>query len=98
MYFTYTLVLTLGLVLTLPYYLLRFRKYWPTIPDRLGFLKLPQLRNAIWVHAVSVGEVKAVEKLLERLRQMFPRKPLVVSTSTPDGQQIAREWRDNIVH
>ncbi|HYR91704.1 MAG TPA: 3-deoxy-D-manno-octulosonic acid transferase [Terriglobia bacterium] len=98
MYFTYTLVLALGLVLTLPYYLVRFRKYLPTIPDRLGFLRVPQLRNAIWVHAVSVGEVKAVEKLLERLRQKFPEKPLVVSTSTPAGQQLARERRDIIDH
>src|SRR6266850_8398224 len=98
MYFTYTLVLALGLVLTLPYYLVRFRKYLPTIPDRLGFLRVPQLRNAIWVHAVSVGEVKAVEKLLERLRQKFPEKPLVVSTSTPAGQQLARERRDIVDH
>jgi len=98
MYFTYTLVLTLGLVLTLPYYLVLFRKYLPTIPERLGFLKVPQLRNAIWVHAVSVGEVKAVEKLLERLRQKFPDKPLVVSTSTPAGQQLARERGDIIDH
>ncbi len=69
MYFTYTLMLTAGLLVTFPYYLIRFRKYLPTIADRLGFLKLPQLQDAIWIHAVSVGEVKAVEKLVERLRQ-----------------------------
>ena len=68
MYFTYTFILALGLVLTFPYYLVRFRKYLPTMADRLGSLKIPQLRRAIWVHAVSVGEVKAVEQLLERLR------------------------------
>jgi 3-deoxy-D-manno-octulosonic-acid transferase len=98
MYFTYTLVLTVGLILTFPYYLVLFRKYLPTVADRLGFLKVPQLRNAIWVHAVSVGEVKAVERLLERLRQRFPGRPLVVSTSTPTGQQLARERRDIIDH
>ena len=65
MYFTYTLILSLGLLLTLPYYLVRFRKYLPTLPDRLGLLSLPQLRHAVWVHAVSVGEVKAVEKLVK---------------------------------
>jgi 3-deoxy-D-manno-octulosonic-acid transferase len=66
----------------------------PTLPDRLGFLKIPQLRRSIWVHAVSVGEVKAVEKLLERLRQQFPGTPLVVSTATTAGQQLARERPD----
>ena len=98
MYFTYTLILTAGLLLALPYYLVRFRKYFPTLPDRFGFVKLPQLRNSIWVHAVSVGEVKAVERLLERLRQQFPGKPLIVSTATPTGQQLARERRDIVDH
>src|SRR5262249_13445046 len=94
MYFIYTFLLTLGLVLGSPYYLVRFRKYLPTLADRFGFLKLPHLRRAIWVHAVSVGEVKAVENLVKRLRRQFPYKPLVVSTATPTGQQLARQWRD----
>jgi 3-deoxy-D-manno-octulosonic-acid transferase len=98
MYFTYTLLLTLGLVVAFPYYLVRFRRYLPTLRDRLGFLSLPQLHQSIWVHAVSVGEVKAVEKLLGGLRQQFPGKPLVVSTATPTGQQLARERRDIIGH
>ncbi len=98
MYFTYTLILGLGLLLTLPYYIVRFRKYLPTLPDRLGFPSLPPLRHAVWVHAVSVGEVKAVERLVERLRGQFPGKPLVVSTATPTGQQLARERRDIIDH
>jgi len=98
MYFTYTLLLTLGLALTLPYYLVRFRKYLPTVADRFGFLKLPQLSKSIWVHAVSVGEVKAVERLLERLRQQFPGQTLVVSTATPTGQHLARERCDIVDH
>jgi 3-deoxy-D-manno-octulosonic-acid transferase len=96
MYFIYTLALTLGLFAALPYYLVRFRKYLPTVPDRLGFPKLPQLEGAIWIHAVSVGEVKAVEKLLEGLKQQYPGKPLVVSTVTPAGQALARQRRDII--
>ena len=98
MYFTYTLLLTVGLIVSFPYYLVRFRKYSPTLGDRFGFLKLPQLQGSIWVHAVSVGEVKAVEKLLERLHEQFPDKPLVVSTATPAGQQLARDRRDIVDH
>ena len=94
MYFIYTLILTFGLIVTFPYYLIRFRKYSPTFADRLGFLKIPHMRQSIWVHAVSVGEVRAVEKLLERLRQQFPDKPLVVSTATSTGQQLARQRHD----
>jgi len=98
MYLIYTFLLSVGLILTLPYYLIRFRRYRATFADRLGLLKIPQLKHTIWVHAVSVGEVKAVEKLLERLRQQFPDKPLVVSTATPAGQQLARERRDIVDH
>jgi 3-deoxy-D-manno-octulosonic-acid transferase len=64
----------------------------------LGRLKLPQLEGTIWIHAVSVGEVKAVEKLISRIRQQFPGRPLVVSTTTPTGQQLARDRRDLIDH
>src|SRR5438094_4602045 len=96
MYFIYTFALALGLLLTFPYYLVRFRKYLPTLPDRFGLGKLPHLKSSIWVHAVSVGEVKAMERLLEGLRQQFPEKPLVVSTVTPAGQALARERGDII--
>jgi 3-deoxy-D-manno-octulosonic-acid transferase len=98
MYFIYTFALSGGLLLAFPYYLVRFRKYLPTFRDRLGFLRLPQLQRSIWVHAVSVGEVKAVEKLLEGLRREFLDKPLVVSTATPAGQDLARQRRDIIDH
>jgi len=40
---------------------------------------------------VSVGEVRAVGKLLESLRRQYPGQPLVLSTTTPTGQKLARE-------
>ena len=98
MYFIYTLALLVGLLLAFPYYLVRFRKYLPSLRDRFGLLTLPQLHNSIWVHAVSVGEVKAVEKLLEGLRREFPDRHVVVSTATPAGQELARQRRDIIDH
>jgi 3-deoxy-D-manno-octulosonic-acid transferase len=98
MYFIYTLSLMLGLLLASPYYLCRFGRYFPTLRDRLGFTNLPQLKGSIWVHAVSLGEFKAVELLLERLRRQFPDKPLVVSTTTPAGQKVAAERRDIVDH
>ena len=98
MYRIYTWALRLGLTVITPYYLLGSRRYWPTLSDRLGRLKLPQLDGTIWIHAVSVGEVKAVEKLISRIREQFPGRPLVVSTTTPTGQQLARDRRDLIDH
>src|SRR5687767_12253476 len=96
MYGIYTWGLRLGLTVISPFYLLRSRKYWPTVSDRLGLLRIPVLRNTIWLHAVSVGEVKALEILMEKLREQYPRRPLVVSTTTPTGQELVRKRQDII--
>ena len=98
MYRTYTLALRLGLIVLSPYFLIRSRRYLPSLADRLGFLKLPNIHKSIWIHAVSVGEVKSVENLIARLRSEFPGRPVVVSTTTPTGQQLARTRRDIIDH
>lgn len=44
-----------------------------------------------WLHAVSVGEVLALRALVERMRADAPELPLVVSTSTPTGNRLARD-------
>jgi 3-deoxy-D-manno-octulosonic-acid transferase len=98
MHFIYTLLLTAGMIVIAPYYLVRFRRYLPTLTDRMGYLKIPQLKRSIWIHAVSVGEVKSVERLIEKLRGQYPSHPIVVSTATPAGQQLARARADIIDH
>jgi 3-deoxy-D-manno-octulosonic-acid transferase len=90
MYLVYTFLLYTALLLTLPWYALKFRKYAPTLKDRLGFLKIPTLQRTVWVHAVSVGEVKSVRKLIERLRLSHSGRPLVLTTTTPTGQELAQ--------
>jgi 3-deoxy-D-manno-octulosonic-acid transferase len=96
MYLAYSALLALGLLLSLPYWLwqaLRHGKYraglWQRlgrVPARLGGeASLP----AIWVHAVSVGEVLAVSQLVAELRRGFPQHRVVISTTTDTGQQLA---------
>jgi 3-deoxy-D-manno-octulosonic-acid transferase len=89
-HFIYTLLLLTGLLLSAPYYVLRSRRYAPTFKERLGFIAGPRLRRSIWVHAVSVGEVNAVQTLVERLRTKYPDRALVFSATTPAGQELAR--------
>lgn len=93
MYAIYTLLLTLALILALPYYVLSFKRYGSTIAERLGFLGKAS-EPSIWIHAVSVGEIKAVERLLELLRQEFPKRQILVSTTTLTGQQLVRQHID----
>ena len=47
--------------------------------------------GAIWIHAVSVGEVLAAKPLAEGLQRRFPGRKVFVSTTTETGQRLARE-------
>ncbi len=98
MHFLYTAVLLLALLLTLPYWLwkmLTAGKYRWGLAERLGSVPPRILRRppegCIWVHAVSVGEVLAVGKLVEGLASRHPQRRVFVSTTTATGQKLARE-------
>src|ERR1700722_16285161 len=47
--------------------------------------------SAIWIHAVSVGEVLASEPLVKEIKREFPDRAIFVSTTTETGQRLARE-------
>ncbi|MDP2654869.1 MAG: 3-deoxy-D-manno-octulosonic acid transferase [Candidatus Omnitrophota bacterium] len=47
-------------------------------------------RENIWVHAVSVGEVLAVAGLIQRIKSVFPRYRIVLSTVTRTGYELAK--------
>jgi 3-deoxy-D-manno-octulosonic-acid transferase len=54
--------------------------------DELGHLP----RGALWLHAASVGEVRAAAPLVAALRRRQPGLQLVVTTSTPTGRACAQ--------
>lgn len=96
MYWLYSAVTVVALVAALPYFLyqaVRHKKYWSTLPQRLGRLPLgfnDDGQDSIWIHAVSVGEVLTVKALLSELRERYPRYKLFLSTTTQTGQAVAR--------
>lgn len=47
--------------------------------------------EGIWLHAVSLGEIRAATSLIHALRQRWPAMPIVVSTMTETGAQAARK-------
>jgi 3-deoxy-D-manno-octulosonic-acid transferase len=62
--------------------------YLPTLPGRLGRATGPaSTPGALWLHAVSVGEVGVAATLA---RALPPDVPLLVTTVTPTGQERAR--------
>ena len=110
MYFIYSFLMGLAALLLMPYWLvkgLRHGKYLSNIGERLGFsfpalAKLPaNSSGAIWIHAVSVGEALSGVTLARRLKEAYPERPLIVSTTTMTGQALAREripFADAIVY
>lgn len=99
----YSLVLHLAFPVTLYHLIwrgLRQRDYLQRWTERYGWLgdKL-DLKDAIWVHAVSVGEVLAARPLVDGLLRKYPGQPLLVTTITPTGSERVRAlWGDRVHH
>jgi 3-deoxy-D-manno-octulosonic-acid transferase len=94
MHILYSAALGLVVLLTSPWWLwkmLRAGKYRAGLAERLGRVpaRLDGANGAVWVHAVSVGEVLAMTTVVTRLRAAGRR--VVVSTTTATGQKLARE-------
>src|SRR5438046_9381244 len=96
MYLLYSSLLAIGFLISIPYWafqMLRHGKYGSGLGERLGRvagrLQVQQLGSAIWVHAVSVGEVQAVTELISGLWQKIAQHPVVVSTTTSTRLNVA---------
>ena len=85
---------TLLLYLLLPAVLVRllwrgmrapgYRERWA---ERFGRLTDGPAPGGVWIHAVSVGEVQAIEPLVRHLREAHPELALTITTSTPTGSE-----------
>ncbi len=76
------------------YRVLRDRRYLLTLGQRFGFLPRDfrqSLPGAIWIHAVSVGEVIAALPLIAQLRSAEPAAPIYLSTTTLTGRAAAAQ-------
>ncbi len=97
--FFYNLALLAALVAGAPWWLWRMattQKYREGLGERLG--RVPQRlkivradeKPVVWVHAVSVGEVLAVSRLVQEIDAALPGFRLLISTTTRTGQDLAR--------
>lgn len=95
----YQLFSAFAILLLAPYYAVRaWRRGEPrqTVRERLGHVPEAIARTAvgggaIWIHAVSVGEVLAAQPVAIGLKAHYPDRPIFISTTTETGQRLARE-------
>lgn len=76
------------------YAMLRFGKYRKSFKKRLG-LGFPKIskgdQKLIWIHAVSMGETKAVYPLAKKLREDLPNAIFLISSATETGYAEAKK-------
>jgi 3-deoxy-D-manno-octulosonic-acid transferase len=95
--FLYNVALLAAFLAGAPWWLWRVattHKYREGLGQRLGrvpkSLRQPDIRPVVWLHAVSVGEVLAVSRLVQELGEALPDHRLMISTTTRTGQALAR--------
>jgi len=61
--------------------------------QKLGFglPRNPQGIGAFWVHAVSLGETKAVAPLIEQIKKNYPSIPFIITSTTDTGYKEAEK-------
>ena len=91
---TARLLYSLLLYLAAPLLLLRLlwrgrrqRGYLHHVGERFGFYPDAGNHRYIWVHAVSVGETRAVEPLIRALQAHYPQHRILLTYMTPTGRE-----------
>lgn len=64
-----------------------YRRHWR---QRFGFGSPNAVKDVIWVHAVSVGEVRAAQALIQSLLSDATGRPILMTTTTPTGRDTAQ--------
>lgn len=101
-FFVYNLLFHLFGIAAVPVLLWKISKYKHSLRQKLGFIPPNTLDNCtgtprIWVNAVSVGEVVAVNPVVKAIRKQYPYSSIIVSTGTETGQRMAHQlMRENV--
>ncbi|OZA30145.1 MAG: 3-deoxy-D-manno-octulosonic acid transferase [Hydrogenophilales bacterium 17-61-9] len=75
----------------------RERGYLAHWAERLALCPAP-VTGALWIHAVSVGEMRAAQPLIDALRIAHPDAPLLLTCMTPTGRATAESLYGDFAH
>lgn len=69
----------------------RGRRHLAGLKERLGACTRREGdRPCVWIHGVSVGEIRAAATLVEAIEREMPEFEIVLSTTTQTGQEVAK--------
>ncbi|HEU4662535.1 MAG TPA: lipid IV(A) 3-deoxy-D-manno-octulosonic acid transferase [Dokdonella sp.] len=78
---------------------IKYHGYFARWRERFGFFPDPGIRDSIWIHAVSLGEVNAAIPLIEALMRRYADSQFVITTVTPTGSdRVLRLFGDRVFH
>ena len=101
LYFVYDILSTIFFILFYPFvaiFRLHTGKDTGTRLIKMGKFPTPELKNTvIMFHAVSVGEVLSLEKLLNKVHKVYPEYSIVLTTGTKTGQELAHKKYSEIL-
>ena len=65
--------------------------YRANVGERFGFYRCAaHATGALWIHAVSLGETRAIAPLIERLQREAPARPILLTHMTATGREAGR--------
>lgn len=78
---------------------IRYKSYLRRWHERFGYVSEVHADSLIWLHAVSVGEVRTIVRLVEFLQGEYPDSRILVTTMTPTGStQVKQCLDDSVLH
>jgi len=65
--------------------------YRMNVGERFGFYRgAARVTDVLWIHAVSLGETRAIAPLIERLQREQPAQPILLTHMTATGREAGR--------
>ncbi|MBM9604616.1 glycosyltransferase N-terminal domain-containing protein [Desulfopila inferna] len=101
MFTLYRFIVALLFYLSLPFLLLLVMitgKHRRGLPQRFGYYPVPVEKSSpgttVWMHAASVGEVRAAKPIIAELEKQLPDIRIILTTMTVHGRRIALSQLD----
>jgi 3-deoxy-D-manno-octulosonic-acid transferase len=90
LFLLYDLIFFVAFILYLPLYIWRKKINFAALREKFTFFSCKDLKNAIWIQVVSVGEVNVIAGLIHKLKEVF-NYPIVITTTTLTGNRLAKK-------